>query len=640
MSRRAAWVLGLAVAFALVGSATAFAGYRGTDLWSNIMPASGGQLVNRYPLSAYMLDYHAGPVVSTGGVSSDNAVESVAQFLATWIFFVGVVFIRFVILIFNWAFSVDLLTGPHGALSSASTVAGRYYADFVQPFMVSFIILFGFWLVVVAVKDRRKGDAGSAIVRVIAFSVISMALVTHLPDTVGRAYQMVDSVSQALIARGGDSSTVSDSLWKTFVYRPWVQLEFGGMRHCVNPRQNDSDGYPLATGPGRTLCRDHVRPDAQGHGGYAPLFLGSDSKVREFLMTQIAAGGMGSPNSVQTVGGCVIAGGVPGSNCPASLRNLKIDKADAPAADMMQGGLWPTVQRLVFSIGFVLCMVFGSLLLGLVAVAALFSQIAIVAMSIFAAFTILAALFPPLHDHYKNFLSLLGKVLIGKGTFALLLAILLATSSALMVIFGQQFAIGLAVQALLYGGVFVKRKVLIAKVTSSKTARRYTESEDKTKATVAGAAVASLGAISGGVGEFAQTMRQGWSMGHGDHSDGGAQPDSSSPPASAGREYSPPGDPAPAEAPVPNPSTSVASMDGQGQEVNMRSFRDDLQTERAEREGFVGAYAASAPDQPAEREPLYFDRGRPDTGPARFADDLELQRQRSRQRERDLEPEL
>ena len=45
--------------FVLVDNAVAWAGYRGTDMWSNLMPGGGADgLADRYPLSFYQLDYY------------------------------------------------------------------------------------------------------------------------------------------------------------------------------------------------------------------------------------------------------------------------------------------------------------------------------------------------------------------------------------------------------------------------------------------------------------------------------------------------------------------------------------------------------------------------------------------------------
>lgn len=644
MSRRAvACALGLAAVLALSGSVVASAKFRGTDLWGNIMPPDGSGLASRYPLSAYMLDYHVSSAVSLSGVSSDNAGDAIAQFFSKWLFFVGVLFVRVVVAVFQWGVNVNFVTGPHGVLNVTSGISRRYYDDFVKPFMVSFVILFGAWLAYKTLKTHERSDAGSSLARVLVFAVISMALINYPQQTLGRAYDMVDGISSAIVARGGEAQSATDAVWKALVYRPWVTLEFGGLRHCVNPNKTDADGFPLAAGPGRTLCRDNVTRDATGHGGYAQLFLEHPDE-RTMLYNSIRDGKLEN-SCADTICRTI------NPSAPQLPVGWKVDKADAPAVDMMQGE--GSVQRLVFTIGFVLCMIFGALLMALVAVAALFAQVALVALSIFVAFTVLAALYPPLHRQYKHFLSLTGQVLVSKIVFALLLAIPLSTSAAMVSIASQGgYAIALVVQTLIFGGVFIKRRALIAAATSSRTAKRYTEHENQVVSAVAGAASASLGAVSGGAGTFAHTMREGWSA-HREQDGDAPPPDSSSPPASAGREYSPPGDPASL------PETSDAdqmrrwsgagqsapaeSMNGDSEGVNMRSFRDDLQAERAQREGHSGAYAASDADgHEPEREPLYVG-GEPsrDGQPTPVYDDLQRERCRrpsdQYERERDLE---
>jgi hypothetical protein len=129
-------------------------------------------------------------------------------------------------------------------------------------------------------------------------------------------------------------------------------------------------------------------------------------------------------------------------------------------------------------------------------------------------------------------------------------------------------------------------------------------------------------------------MREGWrdmptrEQRRGEDHDG--VPDSVSPPASAGREYSPPGPP-PGDAQQPAPSTQAESMpDNEHQRERQepmpsRSFREDLEAERARR-------APEPPDEPVP-EP----RRGGSVSASTFAEDLERARRRRDERELELE---
>jgi hypothetical protein len=69
--RRLAWVAALAFGLLLLAWPAAQAEYRGSDLLGNISPLSQvqGGLADRYPLSAYALDYHVDAgITDPGGV--------------------------------------------------------------------------------------------------------------------------------------------------------------------------------------------------------------------------------------------------------------------------------------------------------------------------------------------------------------------------------------------------------------------------------------------------------------------------------------------------------------------------------------------------------------------------------------------
>ena len=68
---------------------------------------------------------------------------------------------------------------------------------------------------------------------------------------------------------GGENAkqAVARRLFRSLVYEPWTVLEFGGLRHRVDAKNDPVS--PFA--PERRVCIDHLAGEA-GRGGYAARF--------------------------------------------------------------------------------------------------------------------------------------------------------------------------------------------------------------------------------------------------------------------------------------------------------------------------------------------------------------------------------
>jgi hypothetical protein len=597
--------LGLALALVLLPATLAVAEFRGTDMWSNIAPPGSGGLTDRYPISYYALDYHVdGPSVGFGGVDAGDIPAMVGQMLAGIIFAVASFFMRLVILAFDWAFNVDIIGGRTGALAPVGDATEGLYSSTFKPLMRTAIMVFGGWLIY-KIAGRKFGEAGEGFVRAACLTAIAIAIILNPGATIGKASSLANDAAAAVAsgttgANGGQA--VSDRLFDTFIYKPWAVLQFGGLKRCVS--SETKDGFPVPVGgddPDRATCRSVLRKSDSGHGGYAPAFLNEapGSKDRKELYEDIKDG------------------------------EGNYDKADAPAVDMMQAG--GTIQRLVFTLILVAGMLAGILLLGLICVVALFAQLGLLVCVVMTPAMVIAAIFPGLHGIFWSWLGWIGKFLIAKVMYALMLSAALGVSAALMAVGGEGtgylFAFGL--QAVLFIGLFVKRKALTQQLTSR---REHSKSESAAKGFVVGAASSAVGAVSAPVAvasglasrvsgrqqaaanpdSAAPAPRSGpeapATTGSGPVSDGSKMPaDSSSPPASAGREYSP-NPPATNGTQPTETSTTVATMESDHQQsgeepVPTRSFKEDYEQAReASKPREYGQQRPPAPVEPVERE--------------------------------------
>ena len=82
---------------------------------------AGGGLVDKYPLSAYALDYH----VDVGITDPEGVPPMIAQWAASQLWSVTGFLVKTVIDLFTWAFSLDLLGGAATARSRRSARRSR-----------------------------------------------------------------------------------------------------------------------------------------------------------------------------------------------------------------------------------------------------------------------------------------------------------------------------------------------------------------------------------------------------------------------------------------------------------------------------------------------------------------------------------
>jgi hypothetical protein len=338
-------------------------------------------------------------------------------------------------------------------------------------------------------------------------------------------------------------------------------------------------------------CRDHLRSH-NGYGGYAERFLRypSGSKARDREYEAIVKGRLPTGNGP----GGDLSGdiGISEPIDPHQFAGYKVDKVDAPAADMMQA------QGAIQRIGYVvlLCLGIGSaiLLLGLICLASLFAQLGLLIMLAVTPAIVIAAIFPGLHGVFIAWAKAIGMLLVVKVVYAVILRGALGISSGLMALGGAQgYLPAFGFNAALFVGLFVFRKKLASPLTSH---RSYHKSEQGFKNFVTTAAATGVGAMVAPVsaatkaGAAGKARMESINQQHAKNPETSnpqqkpdepqanrPRPDSTSPPASAGREHSP--------MPIgEESSTTVATIDGDKQPVEqmrgedpvpMKSFREE-----------------------------------------------------------------
>ena len=208
---------------------------------------------------------------------------------------------------------------------------------------------------------------------------------------------------------------VADQLFAAQVYQPWVALQFGGLRHCVDSGRLDDDGFPRPVSPhdpAADVCRDHLQAGRDGHGGYAPRFLryppGTEERNAEY---EALKNGRAPEDDRQFAG-------------------YLVDKADAPAVDIQQAG--GAFQRLTLALVVFLAALGMVCLLGFLALAVILAQIIALVLLGFAPVALVIGIFPRGgHEFFRNWLGKLATAIFIKALYSLVIAIVVAVSAAL-----------------------------------------------------------------------------------------------------------------------------------------------------------------------------------------------------------------
>jgi hypothetical protein len=407
---------------------SAHAEYRGNSIWLSSGPDSpNGGLMDRYPLDRYRLDVHI-----DGGL--DNIGGNVAQVVATftsllWMATSWAVWLA--ISLFGWAFNLNLLTGPSGALGPVGQAVGAFHTDVLgNPWVIVGLLAAGLWGVWKALGQRRFTEAVTALGFGVALTVAATFLVVQPQQTVGSLSGWTDEISSSFLSANGGRTHVSDQLVESLILAPWTTLEFGGSEHCVRPgwqAGGDAVKPVKPTAPGPKTCRRSDR--------YAHAFLAEEpgSDRRDGVYKAIEDGG------------------------------APYDHADEPAVDtMQQGGAYErfivTLLVLAASVGAVI--VLAGLALGIV-----LAQIVALFLLAFAPLALVAAPFPPAHRFVQAWFLKLGSALFIKVLYSLALAGVVAVGGALAAATATLgFVLAFGLQAALYWTLFVKRNWIAAHV--------------------------------------------------------------------------------------------------------------------------------------------------------------------------------
>jgi hypothetical protein len=477
----------VAVLLALVAATPALAKYTGTDVFANVAPPSqSGGALGPHPSSYFALDTH----VDAGITNPGGYVELIPHFLASQLWDVTRFLVLTTISLFSWAFSLDLLNGNgpgQGALGAVARAIHSVYAHtFGQSWLVVGILAAGLWGIWKGLVQRRIAEAAGQLALSFAFVVAALFLVYSPRQTIGRASEWTNELSLAFLgsATAGDlhggsdaKSAVSQRLFHSLVYEPWVVLDFGGLHHCVGSDHNPVS--PFAAD--RRLCIDHLR-EQNGRGGYAERFLryapGSGPRNAEYEALRdgnlpAALGFAGSSPYVPGLPPLPDPFGAGGGATPApgQFDGFHVNQDDRPAVDIQQAG--GGFQRLTMA-----ALIFAGdlgavFLLGSLSLAVILAQVFALLFLSFAPVALVAGVFPGRgHALFRGWILRLAGALVRKAAYSLVLAVVVSVAGALFAVtdsLGWLYAFGL--QAAFYWGVFLRRHAVTAWLSGESSER-------------------------------------------------------------------------------------------------------------------------------------------------------------------------
>jgi hypothetical protein len=201
-----------------------------------------GSVEHPYPLDRYRYDWH----IDTGVTKVDNNLNATLQWLVA-LLWQGVLYAtKGVVLLFQWAFSLDLLDEAMRPVSSA--LLSLHERTFGRPWAIAAISALAIWGTWQGLVRMRATQAAAGIAFSIALMSCAQAMIYQPAETVGVASAAVNDVKGTVLA-GATSGTISSPsqsvadasrrVFDAIVLRPWCAIQFGDVKWCLSRAPGD-----------------------------------------------------------------------------------------------------------------------------------------------------------------------------------------------------------------------------------------------------------------------------------------------------------------------------------------------------------------------------------------------------------------
>jgi hypothetical protein len=199
-----------------------------------------GSIAHTYPVSNYGLDVQVETRIDKVENNLFAALQSVGALV--WL---GLVYaLKGVLLLLEWAFSLDLLDEAMGSVRRALEQLHRRVLG--TPWFMAAIAIAGLWGIWRGLVQRQTIQTATGLAATVALMLCALVVIRDPAGTVGHASRLANEASLGFMS-AASSGTVdrpeqsfarsSERLFDALVLRPWCALQFGDVRWCTAMRK-------------------------------------------------------------------------------------------------------------------------------------------------------------------------------------------------------------------------------------------------------------------------------------------------------------------------------------------------------------------------------------------------------------------
>jgi hypothetical protein len=199
-----------------------------------------GSIAHTYPVSNYGLDVQIETRIDRVENNLFAAIQSVGAL--AWL---GLVYaLKGVLLLLEWAFSLDLLNEAMGSVRR--TLEQLHRRVLGTPWFLAAIAIAGVWGIWRGLVQRRTIQTATGLAATVALMLCALIVIRDPAGTVGHASRLANQASLGFMSAASTGTVErpeqsfagsSERLFDALVVRPWCALQFGDVRWCTAIRK-------------------------------------------------------------------------------------------------------------------------------------------------------------------------------------------------------------------------------------------------------------------------------------------------------------------------------------------------------------------------------------------------------------------
>ena len=301
-----------------------------------------GSIAHPYPISNYGLDIQ----VQTGVTKVEDNLLAALQSVGALLWLGLVYALKGVLLLLEWAFSLDLLNEAMRPVRRALEALHRGVLG--TPWFMTALAVAGLWGIWQGLLRRRSAETISGLAATVALMVAALVVIANPAGTVGHASRLANEASLGFMSAASTGSTerpaqsfarASQRLFDALVLAPWCALQFGDVDYCERRRSGGFSNADLwlafpAEGKERQALYKLTRGEDPDDGGFL-------ADVRDTVGGVIKHGPAGLSGALLRLAD----GGAHGGELPASVKRL-VQQDEAKVRMQEKGGTFTRIALL------------------------------------------------------------------------------------------------------------------------------------------------------------------------------------------------------------------------------------------------------------------------------------------------------